>query len=79
MTYDLEKVDDVILALLWLNSFEDPDGFGTRAWKGFTFAHMDRLYEKGLIGDPKSKAKSVVLTSEGGRRGEALFESHFGK
>jgi Mn-dependent DtxR family transcriptional regulator len=26
---------------------------------------MDRLHEKGLICDPKSKAKSVVLTEEG--------------
>ncbi len=36
---------------------------------------MDRLYERGLISDPKSKAKSVVLT-EPGRRAADLDLSH---
>jgi len=39
---------------------------------------MNRLHEKGYIGNPKSKAKSVHLTEEGARLSEALFEKHFG-
>jgi predicted transcriptional regulator len=34
----------------------------------------DRLYEKGLIGTPKSKAKTVVLTAEGRRAAEQAFQ-----
>lgn len=77
MKYDKGKVDEVILALLHLTRFEDD--FGVRAWKGHDFGHMNRLYEKGYIGNPKSKAKSVVLTEEGRQRAAALFEQYFGR
>jgi len=40
---------------------------------------MDRLHAKGFISDPKSKAKSVVLTPEGLERSRALCEKYFGK
>jgi Mn-dependent DtxR family transcriptional regulator len=39
---------------------------------------MDRLHDKGYIGNPKSKAKSVTLTEEGERLSEELFKKHFG-
>jgi len=39
---------------------------------------LDRLHERGYISDPKSKAKSVLLTDEGERRARELFEHHFG-
>lgn len=38
---------------------------------------MNRLHEKGHIGNPKSKAKSVHLTEEGSRLSGALFKKHF--
>jgi hypothetical protein len=38
---------------------------------------MNRLYEKGFISDPVSKAKSVVFTEEGLRRSEELFRKMF--
>jgi hypothetical protein len=74
--YDEEKVEDAVLALLHLNSFED-HGM-RRAWKGFDWDALDRLHERGMISDPKSKAKSVVLTEDGARRAQELFERHFG-
>ncbi|MBL7212315.1 MAG: hypothetical protein ISS61_08055 [Desulfobacteraceae bacterium] len=49
-----------------------------RAWKGMDWDVMNRLHEKGYIGNPKSKAKSVPLTEEGARISEALFKKHFG-
>jgi hypothetical protein len=73
--YDERKVEDVVLALLHLNAFKDR--FGWRAWKGFDWDALDRLHERGLIGDPKSKAKSVVLTDEGVAMAEKLFNQHF--
>ena len=36
------------------------------------------MHEKGMIGNPKSKAKSVVMTEEGTKRCEELFAELFG-
>ena len=72
--YDTTKVDEVVLALLHLNAHTD-HGI-TRAWKGFDWGVMEWLHARGLISDPKSKAKSVVLTEEGIRRAEELFRRY---
>ena len=61
------------LALLYLTSFQEK-GYGWRACKGMDWDVMNRLHEKGYIGNPKSKAKSVALTEEGARLSEALFQ-----
>jgi hypothetical protein len=76
MEYDRDKVDEVALALLYLNMYGDR--YATRAWKGFDWDSMDRLHEKGYIGNPKSKAKSVVVTEVGQERAEELFHKYFG-
>ena len=75
MEYDETKVDETVLALLYLNLFEH--GSVVRAWKGFDWDSMDRLNEKGYIGDPRSKAKSVVMTEEGQSAAEAMFTKYF--
>ncbi|MFP4176776.1 MAG: DUF6429 family protein [Planctomycetota bacterium] len=77
MDYDEEKVDDCTLALMFLVIHKGQ--YATRAWKGFDWDTLDRLHEKGLISDPKSKARSVVLTEEGERRSRELFEELFGE
>ena len=77
MDYDEDKVDEVVLALLCLTMFAD--GGVTRAWKGHDWDALNRLHEKGYISDPKSKAKSVVLTEEGEKMARELFQKHFGK
>ncbi len=74
MEIDEDKVDDAVLALLRLTLHD-----GYRAWKGFDWGSLDRLYRKGLIGDPVGKAKSVVLTDEGLRRSAVLLAALFGK
>lgn len=70
MEYDATKLDEVVLALLHFNAHTD-HGI-TRAWKGFDWDSLDRLHARGFISDPKSKAKSVVLTEEGARVAEEL-------
>src|SRR5438093_11498622 len=70
MEYDATKLDEVVLALLHFNAHTD-HGI-TRAWKGFDWDSLDRLHVRGFISDPKSKAKSVVLTEEGARVAEEL-------
>jgi hypothetical protein len=77
MNYDEDKVDDAVLALLCLTMCDDRPG--PRAWKGHDWGALDRLHQKGYIGDPKSKARSVVVTEEGRARAEELFRRLFGK
>lgn len=76
--YDTDKVDKAVLALLYL-TLHDMGEFGGRAWKGFDWDSLGRLHEKGLIGDPVSKAKSVVLDREGIAAAKKAFEELFAK
>ena len=72
MTYDESKIEDVVLALLAAFSFD-----GGRAWKGFDFDVMDRLYARDFIENPASKDKSVWLTPQGLERGRKIAEQLF--
>jgi hypothetical protein len=74
MELDTDKIDDATLALLLLGLHSE-----CRAWKGFDWDSMDRLHERGFIGDPRNKAKSVVFTEEGLARAEQLAMQLFGK
>ena len=76
MEYDEGRIDEVTLALLYLVTFDENE-HGARAWKGFDWATMNRLHEKGFIGNPVTKAKSVVVTPDGCRRAKELFEKYF--
>jgi hypothetical protein len=67
-----DGTDEAVLALLYLGLHDR-----YRAWKGFDWAAMDRLHEKGFISDPVGKAKSVVFTEEGLREAERLFRELF--
>ncbi len=75
MNIDHEKVEQMVLALLYLTTFED--GSVLRAWKGHDWSALDRLHQKGYISNPASKAKSVILTDEGAKRSKELFEQYF--
>lgn len=75
MEVDEEKIDDAVLALLYLTSFDDAGVM--RAWKGMDWGVLDRLCEKGFIGNPRGKAKSVAFTPEGFARSRRLFEDMF--
>jgi hypothetical protein len=66
--YDKDKVDETVLALLYLTLHD-----GDRAWKRYDWEAMGRLYEKGMIYDPVGKAKSVALTEEGMEQAKKLF------
>jgi hypothetical protein len=74
---DESKIDDMVLALLHLTTFKEYGAL--RAWKSHDWDAMDRLFSKGLISDPKSKAKSVVLSEEGAKRSQELFQKYFFK
>jgi hypothetical protein len=77
VSVDWSKVDDAALALMYLTTLEHR-GIA-RSWKGHDWDVLDRLYERGFISDPKTPAKSVVMTQEGLRQSRELFEQQFGK
>jgi uncharacterized protein DUF6429 len=72
MDIDTDKIDEAVLALLYLTLHH-----GVRAWKGHDWDALDRLYRKGMIDNPVGKAKSVVLTAEGVAESERLFRELF--
>jgi Domain of unknown function (DUF6429) len=74
MELDAKKVDEAVLALLYLGLHD-----GARAWKGFDWDAMNRLHQQGYITDPRGKAKSVVFTDEGLERAKTLLEKLFGR
>lgn len=74
MELDTNKIDEAVLALLYLGLHD-----GARAWKGFDWEAMDRLCQQGYITDPRGKAKSVVFTEEGLQRAKSLLVKLFGK
>jgi hypothetical protein len=77
MNYDKDKVDDFTLALIFLG-VHDEDESGARSWKGFDWDALSRLHQKGFIGNPIGKTKSVTLSKEGLDRAKQLFEKFFG-
>ena len=76
MEYDKDKVDDIVLALMYLGMFSERSV--RRAWKSFDWDALDRLHEKGYISNPKTAAKSVAVSDSGAKLAESLFKEHFG-
>jgi len=74
MEYDIEKIDEAILALLGALEFDNG-----RVWKRLNFDAMDRLHANGLISDPKGRAESVYLTEMGLQRAKALASRYFAR
>jgi Domain of unknown function (DUF6429) len=79
MTPNQDKIDDAVLALLHLTRFSEgsKEFRVARAWKGHDWEALNRLHAKGYISDPARKAKSVMLSEEGQRRAEELFQRLF--
>lgn len=76
-TYDRDKVDEAVLALLHLTSFSDKYGASARTTHELESLH--RLHEQGYIGLPSEKHPQVVLTTKGQTAAKRLFEKLFGR
>jgi hypothetical protein len=72
MENDQDKIDEAVLALLYLTLHDEE-----RAWKGFDWDALNRLHEKKLIYDPVNKSKSIAFTPEGLTMARELCEKHF--
>lgn len=71
MTYDRSRAGELTLALMYLTLHDD-----VRVWKGYSWDVLDHLFQQGLISDPRSRARSVVLTEDGLARSRALFAEY---
>ena len=61
MEVNKDKIDDMVLALLYLTTFEDRPRL--RAWKGHDWDALGRLRRKDYISDPATgKQNQVLLT-----------------
>ena len=74
---DREKLAETALALLSLSSWDEE--FGSRAWKSLDWDLLDILHQKGWIGNPVGKQKSVDITAKGAELAETFLEKHYGK
>lgn len=77
MQIDSDKIDEAVLALLYLTRCDDK--FRTASWKGHDWDALGRLHDKGYIENPVRKNKSVGLTETGRAKSEELFYKLFGK
>ena len=66
MDIDQEKVEQTVLALLYLTSFKDK--FGLRTWKGYDWQVMNFLHEKGYISNPGNKSQVSCVYRGGGKK-----------
>jgi hypothetical protein len=71
MSYNRERAADLVLALMQLTVHEE-----VRTWKSYDWEVMNDLFDRGYISDPRSKAKSVVLTDEGMARSREMFAKY---
>ena len=56
MEIDTDKIDDAVLALLWLTLHDE-----RRAWKGLDWDALDRLHDKGQLARSERQGRVVVL------------------
>lgn len=75
MPYDESKVDEAVLADLYLSAWQQEGT--TFAWKGIDWEATARLHGRGLIVDPRNKSKSLVFTEEGAALARAAAEKLF--
>ena len=74
MDIDTDKLDAAALAILSLTLHD-----GSRVWKAIDWDITDRLFQKGLVENPTSKAKSLVLTEHGLELAKRTLEEQFGQ
>ncbi len=72
MDLDTNRIDDAVLALLYLTLHDEH-----RASKGFDRESLGRLHARGMIDNPAGEAKSLEFTPDGLERSKELFEAMF--
>ena len=71
---DENRIEEAALALLSLTLHQDG-----RVWKGLDWAILNRLHERGWISNPRSKAKSVVMSEEAIQVANRILRERFSR
>src|SRR5262245_20711929 len=74
MEIDTDRIDDAILALIYLTLHDD-----LQSRKGFDVDALGRLHDRGVIENPAGSLESVNFTPDGLARAKTLFESMFAR
>jgi hypothetical protein len=77
LDHDPDRVDDAVLALLYLSVFYAPDG--TRAGLAHPGDALERLQRKGFLTTIDGNTRSVRMTPEGLIHSEERFRTLFGR
>jgi hypothetical protein len=72
------RIDEAVLALLYLGHWIERQNKVARAWKSFDWSAMERLHDKGLISNPVGKSKCVVLSDQGLSQAKRAHDALFG-
>jgi hypothetical protein len=72
-----DKIDEAVLALLYLGHWLERHSGVARSWKSFDWDTMERLHDRGLISNPATKAKSVTISGEGLRKAKEAYDRLF--
>jgi hypothetical protein len=72
MEIDTNRIDEAVLALLYLTLHDQ-----WRAWNGHDWDVLNRLHEKGMIENPRNGNKSIEFTEVGLKESERLFAALF--
>jgi len=72
-----DKIKELTLLLLYLNSWQEGNGdlAYRRSWKGFDFDTLNQLDAEGLIYD-NGKAKSIQFSDEGINKALVIIENY---
>jgi len=69
-----KQVNELTLALLYLNRFKERGDFCWRSWKGYDFDSINSLTDQGMLYDSSHRSKSVALTDEGTQKAKELLK-----
>lgn len=72
-----DRIDEAVLALLYLGHWIERHDNIARAWKSLDWSAMERLHAKGLISNPIGKSKSITLSDRGLFLGKQAHDALF--
>lgn len=75
MEPDPDRIDQVVLASLWLTAHRERAASSWSAWKTHDRDTLNRLHEAGFIDEPRNRRKSITFSEAGAEAARAAFES----
>ena len=70
-----EKLKELTLLMLYLQSWKERGDMYPRSWKGYDFDILNKLSEEDLIMDSR-RSKSVYITDEGMEQAKKIAEKY---